>query len=62
MPLMIGAVRYANSETILLMDRTVFETPVWMHLPHYRVGAVLVIEYDVVEGRNVLTAVPQVRE
>jgi len=62
MPLMIGAVRYANSETILLMDRSVFETPVWMHLPHYRVGAVLVIEYDVIEGRNVLTAVPQVRE
>ncbi len=33
MPLMIGAVRYANSETILLMDRTVFEAPAWMHLP-----------------------------
>ena len=58
---MIGAVLYANDETILLSDGTVFAGPAWMRLPHFPVGTSLVIEYEVVEGRNILVALPQVR-
>jgi hypothetical protein len=56
--LVVGAVLYANDKTILLTDRTLFEAPVGMHLPHFRTGVTLVIEYKIVEGRNVLTHVP----
>lgn len=31
-----------------------------MHLPHFRTGVTLVIEYEIVEGRNVVTHVPTV--
>jgi hypothetical protein len=58
--LMVGTVLYANERTILLTDRTLFEAPA--HLPHFRKGVTLVIEYEPVEGRNVLTHVPAVRE
>ena len=60
--LMVGAVLYSNEQTILLTDRTLFEAPAGMHLPHFRAGVTLVIEYEPVEGRNVLTHVPGVRE
>ena len=60
--LMVGTVLYADEETILLSDGTVFAAPVGMRLPHVPAGRSLVIEYDVVEGRNLLMTVPQVRE
>ncbi len=60
--LIVGTVLYANKEMILLSDGTVFAAPVWMRLLHFPAGTSMVIEYEIVEGRNVLTAVPQVRE
>ncbi len=59
--LMIGAVLFANEESILLTDRTLFEVPAGMRLPHYHAGTSLVIEYEPVDGRNVLTHLPEVR-
>jgi hypothetical protein len=59
--LMVGAVLYANDQTILLTDRTLFEAPAGMRLPHFRTGVTLVIEYELAEGRNVLTYVPEAR-
>jgi hypothetical protein len=32
-----------------------------MRLPHYPAGTSLVIEYEILEGRNVLAHVPEVR-
>jgi hypothetical protein len=58
---MVGAVLYANEETILLTDRTLFLAPAGMRLPHYPAGTSLVIEYEIFEGRNVLAHVPEVR-
>jgi hypothetical protein len=60
--LTIGTVLFANEESILLTDRTLFLVPVKMRLPHYRAGTSLVIEYEIVEGRNILAHVPKVRE
>ena len=60
--LMVGTVLYANDQTILLTDRTLFAAPAGMHLPTFRPGATLVIEYERLEGCNVLTHVPGVRE
>ncbi len=59
--LMVGTVLFANEETLLLTDRTLFVVPAWMHLPVLPAGSTVVIEYDVVEGRNVLTNVPAIR-
>ncbi len=55
---MVGMVLFANAKTIVMTDRTPFEAPDEMRLPRYPAGTALVIEYEVVEGRNVLTAVP----
>ena len=60
--LMVGSVLYANDRTILLTDRTLFLAPVGMHLPPFRPGATLVLEYERLEGCNVLTHMPEVRE
>jgi|HubBroStandDraft_6_1064221.scaffolds.fasta_scaffold185229_3 hypothetical protein len=59
--LMVGTVLFANEETILMADRTLFVAPTGMHLPHYPAGTTLVIEYAIVEARNVLAHVPKVR-
>ena len=59
--LLVGAVLFANEETLLLTDRTLFVVPVGMHLPRFPVGTTVVIEYEIVEGRNVLAHVPRVR-
>ena len=59
--LMVGPVLFANEETILLTDGTLFCVPAGMRLPHYPSGATLVIEYEIVEGRNVLATVPAIR-
>jgi len=60
-PLMVGSVLYANEETILLTDGTLFVAPAGMHLPPFGNGTTLVIEYEVIEGLNVLTHVPELR-
>jgi hypothetical protein len=59
--LRIGAVLFANEETILLTDRTLFVAPAGMHLPVIPSGSTVVIEYEIVEGRNILTTVPTIR-
>jgi hypothetical protein len=59
--LMVGTVLFASEGTILLTDRTLFVAPTWMHLPLLPAGATVVVEYDVVEGRKVLTNVPRIR-
>jgi hypothetical protein len=55
--LMVGAVLFANEETLLMADRTLFVAPAGMCLPH----TTLVIEYEIIEWRNVLAQVPKVR-
>ena len=60
-PLMVGVVLDANEETVLLTDRTRFVVPAGMHLPPFLPGTTLVIEYEMIEGRNVLTHVPEPR-
>jgi hypothetical protein len=47
----------ANGENILMVDRTLFLAPV----PRYPAGATLVVEYEILEGRNVLARVPEIR-
>jgi hypothetical protein len=59
--LLVGTVLFANEESILMADRTLFLVPAQMRLPHYRAGTSLVIEYEIVEGRNILAHVPEVR-
>jgi len=59
--LMVGAVLFANEETLLLTDRTLFVVPAGMHLPVFPAGSSIVIEYEIVEGQNVLTHVPAIR-
>jgi hypothetical protein len=59
--LMVGAVLFANEETLLMADRTLFVAPAGMCLPHYPAGTTLVIEYEIIEGRNALAQVPKVR-
>ncbi len=59
--LMVGAVLFANDETLLLTDRTLFVAPAAMHLPVFHAGTTLVVEYETVDGRNVLTHAPAVR-
>ncbi len=59
--LMVGAVLFANEDTLLLTDGTLFVAPAGMHLPVFPAGSVLVIEYKIIEGRNVLTHVPEPR-
>ena len=61
MRLMVGAVLYADDDTILLSDRTLFAAPAGRRLPHYSAGTTIVIEYEVVADRNMLVAVPQIR-
>ncbi|HET9924686.1 MAG TPA: hypothetical protein VFS98_11265 [Methylomirabilota bacterium] len=61
-PLMVGAVLYADEETILLTDGTSFVAPAWMHLPAFHPSTTLVIEYEILEGRNVLIRVPEPRQ
>jgi hypothetical protein len=52
---------FANEEAILLADRTLFAAPSGMRLPRYSAGTTLVIEYEILEGRNVLATVPKIR-
>jgi hypothetical protein len=59
--LMVGAVLFASQDAILLTDRTLFVAPAAMHLPVYPAGTTVVIEYEIVEGRNVLTSRPTIR-
>ena len=59
--LMVGAVRFANADFLLLTDRTLFEAPDGMVLPAFAAGSTVVVEYDIVDGRNILTHVPGVR-
>jgi hypothetical protein len=58
---MVGAVVFADEETILMADGTLFLAPAGMRLPHCRAGATLVIEYEILKGRNVLAHVPEIR-
>jgi hypothetical protein len=58
--LMVGAVVFANEETILMSDGTLFLVPAGMRLPHYPAGTTLVIEYEILKGRNVLAHVPEI--
>jgi hypothetical protein len=58
---MVGAVLFANEDMLLLTDRTLFVAPAWMHLPVLPAGSTVVVEYDVIEGHNVLTNVPAIR-
>jgi hypothetical protein len=58
---MVGAVLFANGENILMVDRTLFLAPAGMRLPRYPAGATLVVEYEILEGRNVLARVPEIR-
>ncbi len=59
--LMVGAVLFANDDTLLLTDRTLFVAPPRMHLPAFHAGSTVVVEYETRDGRNVLTHVPAVR-
>ena len=59
--LMVGAVLLVNEETLLLTDGTLFAATTGMHLPAFPAETVVVIEYEIIEGRNVLTHVPAVR-
>jgi len=59
---MVGAVLFVNEETLLLTDGTLFVASAGIHLPAFPAGTVVVIEYEIVEGRNVLTHVPEVRQ
>ena len=59
--LMVGAVLFANEETLLMADRTLFVAPAGMCLPHYSAGTTLVIEHEIIERRNVLAQVSKVR-
>ena len=59
--LMVGAVLFANEESLLLTDRTLFVVPVGMHLPRFPVGTTVVIEYEIVEEHNVQVHAPVVR-
>ena len=59
--LMVGAVLFANEETLLLTDRTLFVAPAGMHLPVFPAGSTVVVEYEILEGRNVLTHRPMLR-
>ena len=54
----IGTVLFANEDSILLTDRTLFVAPAGMRLPSFPAGSSVIVEYEIVEGRNVLTAVP----
>jgi len=54
--LMVGPVLFANEEMLLLTDRTLFVVPAGMHLPVFPAGSTIVVEYEIVEGRNVLNA------
>ena len=59
--LVVGVVLIANADSILLTDRTYFEAPPGMSLPAFKAGSTVVVEYDIVEGRNVLASLPGVR-
>jgi hypothetical protein len=59
--LRVGVVLFANEASIMLTDRTLFVAPAGMRLPHHPAGTTLVMEYETLEGRNVLTAVPTIR-
>ena len=59
--LVVGVVLIANVDSILLTDRTYFEAPPGMSLPALKAGSTVVVEYDIVEGRNVLATLPGVR-
>ena len=59
--LVVGVVLIANADSILLTDRTYFEAPPGMSLPAFKAGSMVVVEYDIIEGRNVLAGLPGVR-
>jgi hypothetical protein len=59
--LMLGAVLFANEDTLLLTDRSLFVAPAGMHLPVYPPGSTVVVEYEILEERNVLRSVPTIR-
>ncbi len=54
-----GALR--DEDTIPLTDRTLFVAPAGIHLPVFPAGTTVVVEYEILEGRNVLTHAPAVR-
>jgi hypothetical protein len=49
----IGTVLFANEETLLLTDRTLFVAPAGMHLPYFPAGSSVVVQYEILDGRNV---------
>jgi hypothetical protein len=59
--LMVGAVLFANDDTLLLTDRTMFVAPTGMRLPFLPAGTQVVVEYEVRDGRNVLIRAPAIR-
>ncbi|HKW95615.1 MAG TPA: hypothetical protein VJX92_27250 [Methylomirabilota bacterium] len=59
--LVVGVVLIANADSILLTDRTYFEAPPGMSLPAFKAGSTVVVEYDIVEGRNILASLPGMR-
>jgi hypothetical protein len=60
--IVVGIVRFANSDYLLLTDRTLFEAPNGMSLPRFVAGSTVVVEYETVNGRNFLTHVPGLRK
>jgi hypothetical protein len=58
--LTVGEVLFANEDTILISDGTLFLIPAGMRLLTIA-GTTLVIEYEILKGRNVLAHVPEVR-
>ena len=51
---------FANEDTILISDGTLFLIPAGMRLLTIA-GTTLVIEYEILKGRNVLAHVPEIR-
>ena len=49
---------FANEEIVLISDRTLFVAPRGMHLPRIPPGSTVVIEYEIIARRNILTTVP----
>jgi len=59
--LKVGAVLFANEDTLLLTDRTMFAAPAGMVLPPLPPGSTVVVEYEVRDGQNILASVPAIR-
>jgi hypothetical protein len=59
--LVVGTVLIATADSLLLADRTLFKVPDGMSLPAFAPGSTVVVEYEILDGRNVLVHVPAVR-